>query len=279
MSHTTEKITAADGLELFINTWKAAETKAVVVIAHGLAEHSGRYAHVAENLNAVGYSVVAPDHRGHGQSGGEPRTYVTDMDTYVDDLKLVWDWAVAQYAGLPVFLLGHSMGGLIAVRFALRYQAEMRGLVVSAPALLPGESIPKLVISLGKIIGKIVPKLPMVALDSADVSRDPMVVARYDSDPLNYRGKIRAGMAAAVFLAGEDALRRVDELRLPLLAMHGADDRLVPVEASRLLHDGAGSTDKALKVYAELYHEIFNEPEQDAVLADVVSWLDGQLVN
>lgn len=275
MTHTTETLTSADNIRLHVNHWATDAPKAVVVIAHGLAEHSGRYAYVAEKLNAAGYAVIAPDHRTHGKSGGEPRTFVTTMQPFVDDLNHVWEQTIArQYPDAPVFLVGHSMGGLIAVLFALQYPAKLRGLVTSGTAMLPGESIPGAVVALGKLMGKIAPKLPLAALDSADISRDPDIVARYDSDPLNYRGKVRAGIAGAMFTSGAWALRHAGELQLPLLVMHGESDKLIPNAASRQLYDAAGSADKTLVIYPELYHEIFNEPEKDQVLADLIQWLN-----
>ena len=274
MSHSTESFTTSDGLELHVNTWTVETPKAIVIIAHGLAEHSGRYAHVAATLNNAGYHVVAPDHRSHGNSPGQPRAYVKDTTVFVDDLKVLWDQVAGEYTGLPIFLTGHSLGGLIAAQFALRYQDQMRGLVTSGAGLLPGEDVPPFAVRVGKLLARIAPKMALVALDSAAVSRDPDVVARYNNDPLNYRGKIRAGIGGSLFINGEAVLQQAHTLTLPMLVMHGEADRLIPAQASRLLYERASSTDKTLKIYPELYHEIFNEPEQQQVFADLVAWLD-----
>jgi alpha-beta hydrolase superfamily lysophospholipase len=173
-----------------------------------------------------------------------------------------------------MFVLGHSMGGLIAAQFALRYQDQMRGLVTSGAALLPGEDVPPLAVRAGKLLARIAPKMTLVALEATAVSRDPDVVAHYESDPLNYRGKIRAGIGGSMFINGEAVLKQAHTLTLPMLVMHGEADRLIPAQASRLLYERAGSEDKTLKIYPELYHEIFNEPEKAQVLADLVAWLD-----
>jgi acylglycerol lipase len=274
MPQTEDTLTTTDGQKLHINQWAIDAPKAVVIIAHGLAEHSGRYAYVAAQLNKAGYSVVAPDHRAHGKSDGEPRACVKDFTVFVDDLNLLWDKSAAEYPDTPMFLVGHSMGGLIATMFALRYQDKMRGLVTSGAGLMAGEGVPKIALLLGKIIAKIAPMLGIAQLESADVSRDPAVVADYDSDPLNYRGKVRAGFATDMLGNGEKVLRNAAKLKLPMLIMHGEGDRLVPPEASKLLYEGSSSDDKTVKIYPELYHEIFNEPEKDTVIADLVVWLD-----
>jgi len=277
MSLTTEVYTTPDGLNLHVKYWTTDDPKAVILLSHGFAEHSGRYAHVADALTKAGYIVVAPDLRGHGQSDGEPRAYARHFSLFVDDFKGVWDQVTAAYPDRPVFALGHSMGGLVAVQFALRHQDRLRGLTVSGAALLPGEGIPKIALTAGKIIARIAPKMPLAALDASDVSRDPQVVDRYDSDPFNYRGKARAGIAAEMFASGEDALKRAGTLTLPVLIMHGAEDRLIPARASQLLYDGVSSKDKTLKIYPVLYHEIFNEPEKEMVFADLIAWLDAHV--
>ena len=274
MPHIIESFTTSDGLKLQVNTWTVNNPKAIVFIAHGVAEHSGRYAHVAAALNHAGYQVVAPDHRSHGKSAGQPRAYVRDTTVFVDDLKALWDQVAEQYPGLPMFLVGHSMGGMIAAHFALRYQDRMRGLVTSGAGLLPGESIPWVVIMCARLIAWIAPKMPLAALDIRLISRDPAVVAQNERDPLVYHGKLRAGIGASLLANGAAALRQAHTLTLPMLVLHGEDDRLVPARASRLLYERAASTDKTLKIYPKLYHEIFNEPEKEQVLADLVAWLD-----
>lgn len=273
MPHSTESLTTPDGVQLHVNVWHVDTPKAIVFIAHGLAEHSGRYAHVAAALNAAGYHVVAPDHRAHGNSPGQPRAYVKDTTVFVDDLKALWDHVGGQHPDLPKFLIGHSMGGYIATLFALRYQEEMQVLVTSGAGLMSA-AVPKILGWLLNLVALIIPKVPLIQLDGTAISRDPAVVARYDEDPLNYRGKIPAGTLASMWSNSAVAMKQVHTLKLPMLVMHGEADRLVPAKVSRLLFERAASTDKALKIFPELYHEIFNEPEQEQVIAEMIAWLD-----
>lgn len=260
-----------DGLQLHVETWEVDNPKAMIVLVHGLGEHIGRYQHVAAALNQAGYTVIGVDHRGHGKSEGEPRVYVQNIDTYVDDLKLLWD-QVKQPA-LPMFMLGHSMGGMIALRFTLRYQNEMAGLVASASGLIRGSSISAMAEAAAKILGKLAPNLNLVALDTKFLSRDKTVVQAYVDDPLVFHGKLRVGIGAALVVAGQDVLARAHTLTLPLLLLHGEADAIVSPEASQRVYADASSSDKALKIYPNLYHEIMNEPEQDQVLNDILSWL------
>lgn len=266
--------TTRDGLQLYTQSWPVENPKAIVLLVHGLCEHIGRYEYVASVLNAAGYAALGQDHRGHGKSEGQPRAYAPSIDTFVDDLELLEEAAAQTYAGKPLFVLGHSMGGLLATRFALRHQDRLRGLVTSGAALLPGAGIPKAVIALGKVAGDFVPKLSLTQINSAWLSHDPAVVSGYDSDPLVYHGKIKVGFGLALLRAGEETLARAGDLTLPMLVMHGESDRIVSAEASRQLHARASSSDKTLIIYDGLYHEIFNEPEKNKVLAEVIRWLD-----
>src|SRR5215207_2250674 len=139
--------------------WNIDNPKAAVVLVHGLGEHIGRYEHVAARLNAAGYTAAGQDHRGHGKSSGEPRTLIQNAADYVDDLKQLWDQVRGQYPDKSMFMLGHSMGGLIAVRFTLRYQDQMQGLITSAAALAAGTSISPMLVKVAKVLGKVAPKL------------------------------------------------------------------------------------------------------------------------
>jgi len=268
-----------DGIPLHVQHWTVPNPKGAAVLVHGLAEHSGRYEHVAAALNQAGYAAVTLDHRGHGKSGGNPRVYVTDVDIFVDDLKTLWDTTAAAYPDKPLFMLGHSMGGQVALRFALRYQTHMAGLVTSAVGVLPGESISPFIIAIGKQIARVAPMIKLTALESATISRDAAVVSAYNTDPLVYRDKVRAGMGKALLDGGKDALERAHTLTLPLLILHGGDDRLVPIAASQRLYHNAGSANKTLKIYPQLYHEILNEPEKAQILADVVAWMDAHVAS
>jgi len=250
-----------------------ADVKAVVLIVHGLGEHIGRYAHVAELLVAHGYAVYGIDHLGHGKSTGL-RGHVANIQGLVDDLKTYFDTIRAAQVDKPIFIYGHSMGALIGLAFVLRFQGDVAGFVSSGTALNSDEGQPTLLLALVRALNRIAPTLPLMKLAAEHISRDPEQVAAYDSDPLNYRGGTRAGTAISIVKACQAARQELSELRLPLFVIHGGADKITPVSGSQLLYDSAASADKTLKIYPDMYHEPHNSPERDTVLADIAAWLD-----
>lgn len=262
------------GLGIHWRAWlPAGDPRAVVLIAHGAAEHGGRYDWVGGELAARGHAVYAIDHRGHGRSDG-PRALV-GFDDAVADLHALTALAAGRHPGAPVFLLGHSMGGAIAIAYAARHQRELAGLVLSAP--LAAIDAGAVSLAAARALARVAPRLPVHRIDGATVSRDPAVVAAYDADPLNHRGPLPARtvgeMARSVALLDE----RLPALRLPILTVYGTGDRLVPPAGSRRVDERAGSADKTLVAYDGLYHEVLNEPERERVLGDVAEWLEARL--
>lgn len=265
-----------DGADIRWQAWLPdAEPEAVVLLAHGLAEHGGRYAHVGAAMSARGLAVYALDHRGHGRSSGA-RTQIDSIGHTVEDLHTFAGIVKQRHPQTPTFLLGHSMGGAIAFAYALRHQDELQGLILSAPAVVI-EGVSPVTIAAGKLLSRIAPGAGVLQLDGTAVSRDPEVVKRYDSDPLNYRGKVVARTGAELVALANTAPSRLPELRLPLLVMQGTADRLVPVKAAALVYDRAGSADKSIKTWDGLYHEILNEPEQDQVLGEMIAWIEARI--
>lgn len=265
----------AGGLEIHWRAWSPPDpARAVVLIAHGAAEHSGRYEWVAGRLVERGLAVLALDHRGHGRSDG-PRAYVDRVEHAVADLDALARLAADREPGVPLFLLGHSMGGMIALAYALDHQEKLAGLVLSAPlALLPVPAAARLA---ARTLGTVAPRLPVARIDGSTVSRDPAVVAAYDSDPLNHRRPLPARTVAELLATVATFPDRLPDLRLPLLTVYGTGDRLVDPRASRLVDDRAGSADKTLIAYDGLYHEVLNEPERERVLADVADWIEARI--
>jgi alpha-beta hydrolase superfamily lysophospholipase len=258
---------SADGTRLYWRAWEPdGAPRDKVILVHGAAEHGGRYAHVAERLVREGYSVYALDHRGHGRSDGT-RAQIDRLDRLVDDLGLF----VARLGGRP-FLIGHSMGGAVALTYAIRHGDTVAGLVVSGPAVAT-EAVPAALKTIIAGLSKLAPNLPVFKIEDDAVSRDPQVVLDYQKDPLNHPGKLPARTLGEIMRAMDTIPRDAAALRVPLLLLHGGEDRLCPPEGSRQVHANAGSADKTLKIYDGLYHEIFNEPEQDMVLDDIVAWL------
>jgi len=277
MKHQEGHFKGLKDLEIYYQSWlPEGDPVAVLLVVHGLAEHSGRYGNVVDYLVPKGYAVYAPDHRGHGRSGGK-RVYVDHFTDYLDDLKTFFDMVQGRHPDHEIFIVGHSMGGTIGLAYTLRHQEELDGLVLSGATVRVGESIPPLIITVGKLISRLLPKMGMVVLDASAISRDPAVVAAYDNDPLVFRGKVPARMGAELIATMQAFPEQVSGLRLPILIMHGTADRLGDPQGSQWLYEAVGSTDKTLKLYEGYYHEIFNEPEHDQVLADVENWLAGHL--
>jgi acylglycerol lipase len=272
MNHRERELEGVGGLRLVSQSWLPDGTaRAVVVIAHGAGEHSGRYAHVAARLVDEGYAVYALDHRGHGRSGG-PRAVIDRLDNAVSDLDQLVVLATSEHPGVPVFLLGHSMGGTISVRYAIGHQDRLAGLILSAPlaALEAASPATRLV---AKVLSAVAPGLGLFAVDPTLVSRDPDVVKAYETDPLVHHGRLPARTIAEMAGAIDSFPNEAGAITVPTLIMYGSGDLLVPPAGSMMLNDRIGATDKTLKTYDGLYHEILNEPERDTVMDAMCSWL------
>ncbi|MBM4639361.1 alpha/beta fold hydrolase [Rhodococcus hoagii] len=277
MQHAESEFAGVHGTRIVYDAWRPdGPPTGILLLAHGLGEHARRYDHVVERLVGLGLVVYAPDHRGHGRSGGK-RIELHDWSEFLDDLHRLSAVAIAENPGLQRFLLGHSMGGAIALSYALDHQDELSGLILSAPAVDVVGGKPRVVIEIGKILGRFAPGIPVETLDAKSVSRDPAVVAAYESDPLVHHGKVKAGIARGMILAAESFPARLPSLTIPVLLLHGTEDRLADVSGSRMIAAHAGSKDLTLKTYDGLFHEVFNEPEQEKVLDDLVDWLRPRL--
>jgi acylglycerol lipase len=253
--------------------WTVEAPGGVVVLVHGLHEHGGRYRAVAERLAAAGYASYTVDHPGHGRSPG-PRGNIDSMAATVDGVAALTRLAGEGHPGVPLFVYGHSLGGLIALQYLTGTpDRRIRGGVISAPALDTGAAngVQKVV---APVLSRVLPNLGVLALDAETISRDPQVVAEYRADPLNHLGKVRARTGSEMMLTVLGMPQRLRSLTLPLFVLHGGADRLVPTAASEMVPAHAGSTDLVRTVYAGLYHEPHNEPEKEQVLDDVVAWLD-----
>ncbi|MGD0834857.1 MAG: lysophospholipase [Candidatus Dormibacteria bacterium] len=264
----------ARGLSLFWRLWlpDEASTRGRVLLAHGYAEHGGRYLHTGERLTRAGWEVVVPDHRGHGRSQGRPVSVVR-FDDYVEDLHAIAAEVAAERGNAPTVLLGHSMGGLIAAVYALRHAGELRGLVLSAPAVLPGR-VSAISVGAGRLLARVTPELGVLRLPLDKISRDPAVVAAYRADPLVHARPVRARLGAEMLRAMDEVGAGLPAWTLPILVMQGSADRLVDPGAAGYVHSRVGSRDRTLRVYPGLYHEILNEPEREQVLDDLLDWLD-----
>ena len=246
----------------------------VVVISHGLAEHGGRYAALAEHLVGRGHGVYALDHRGHGRSAG-PRANIERFSYLVSDLGTFVGRAQRQHPDATLFLLGHSMGGAVALAAALRNPGSLKGLVLSAPALAAGEAVPPLKEFAVRLLSRVAPNTGALTLPASAISRDPAVVRAYETDPLVFRGSIPARTLVELLEAMATFPDAIHKLRLPVLVQHGTADRLVPLAATRPLYDRLGNPKlRSIRLYEGLFHEAYNEPEREQVLADLEAWME-----
>ncbi|MFL5797424.1 MAG: alpha/beta hydrolase [Actinomycetota bacterium] len=247
----------------FFRDWPARERKAAVALVPGLAEHSGRYGHVAARLNETGYSVVAVDIRGHGRSAGWPGM-VDGLDDWVADAEAAMARARAEAGDRPVFLMGHSLGALIAATHVIRSGDEgLAGLVLSSLAVLAGTALLE---SMGDPEGQGIP--------SAALSRDVEVQRAYDDDPLVFADRVPPESTAAALEAAIEVNQGAGAITLPVLMFHGELDAIADPDGARYFFEALGSTDKRLRIYEGLLHETMNEPERDVVLDDLIAWLD-----
>jgi alpha-beta hydrolase superfamily lysophospholipase len=246
-------------LKIYYQYWlPSGESKAILMVAHGFAEHSGRYDHVAGYFVERGYAVYALDHRGHGKSEGE-RVHVEQFSDYVDDLKTFFEIIRKENQGKRIFLVGHSMGSAITLLYTARYQDELAGMVTSGGGINSGDEPPA-------------PRQPEgQPLPTDFLSRDPAVIEAYVNDPLVYRGPIPAGLGGMM----GDVAEAVPLIKIPALIMAG--NAVADGARSRTLFEKLGSKDKTLKTYDGLRHEIFNEPEQLQVFTDLEAWLENHL--
>lgn len=265
------------GVPIVYDVWTPdTPPRGVVVLAHGFGEHARRYDHVARRFGEAGLVTYALDHRGHGRAGGR-RVRLRDISEFTGDYRTLVATATAEHPGLPRIVLGHSMGGAIVFAYGSQHPGEYDLMVLSGPVVDAHAQVSKFTALLGKTIGSVLPDLPIEPIDPDSVSRDPEVVADYKSDPLVFRGKVPAGIGKALLAVGENMPQRARKITAPLLVVHGEDDRLVPAAGSRRLVEHIGSDDVELKIYPQLFHEVFNEPEREQVLDDVTGWIQARL--
>lgn len=277
MRHEEGTFQGVRGVEIYYQVWLPdGEPKAVLLIVHGLGEHSGRYGNVVHHFVPLGYAAYGLDHLGHGRSAGR-REYVERIEDYTATLKTYCDMIRGWQPGKPIFLVGHSMGGLIGSLYLLDHQADLAGAVISAPAVKVPVSISPLTVAMGKVLSTVSPTFGVLGLELAGLSRDPAVVQAYVSDPLVYTGKTTARLSAEMLRGMKRVEGEAAAITLPILLLQGSADRLVDPGGAPMLHEKVRSADKTLKVYDGFYHEVFNEPERAEVLHDVEVWLAAHL--
>ena len=245
------------------------------VVTHGIRDHALRYESFARKLTEQGFAVYAQDLRGHAHSGGDRQRF-DSIAQMVADTDIVVSRAMRQHPGLPIFVLGHSLGGLVTTAYAESHADKVRGVVLSGAALKPPRSVSGFEIGVARVVGSIAPGLPLQQVDDSEFSRDKAVMAKLKSDPLVVRDKLPAASVVAAVNGMDEVRKNVDRLKMPLLILHGTGDKVNPIEGSQELNQTAPSVDKTLKTYPGLYHDLFNEPEHADVESDIMAWLSAQ---
>lgn len=276
MAYLASRLATQDGRDLHLARWEPdAAPRAVVYLVHGIGEHTGRYAHVAGEFNRAGFACRGIDLRGHGRSDG-PRGHTPGLEQMLNDISLMIHYDVN---ARPAFLYGHSLGATLALEFGRRRPEGLSGVIASGAWLKLRFDPPRYKILLARVIPRFVPKLSLPSgLDVHALSRDRSVVEAYTHDPLVH-DRITAQMGAIMLNLADDLLTHPQSFRLPLLMMHGEADRLTDPAAARAFFDSVGNADKTFRLWAGLFHEIHNEPEQAEVIAEMVTWLEAHLVS
>jgi len=276
IKYEENKIRIRDGTELFYRYWRPPEPKAVIIGVHGYAEHSGRYMHVGEFFAKEGFGFYIHDHRGHGRSGGE-RGYVNKFQEFIDDLDEFLEHVKTSEGVDKVFLLGHSMGGLIGIIYAIQHPEKLKGLVTSGAGLKTGIRVSGVKIAFMKLISTIKPTYrPDIKIDPNALTNDETVNRAYSEDPLVFKqGTIK--LLLEMIKAMEWANQNADKLKVPILMMHGANDEIVPPEASKEFFEKVPIEDKQLIILPERKHEIFNDINKEEALNKALEWIKAHL--
>ncbi|HQS45624.1 MAG: lipase [Rhizobiales bacterium 24-66-13] len=272
ISPVEERFEGRGGLSIFMRSWHPLGTpRAVIAICHGLNSHSGQYAWVAQQFVAAGYAVYALDLRGRGQSDGE-RFFVESVADYVEDLATLIRTAKAREPGLPVFLLGHSAGGVVSCTYALDHQEEIAGLICESFAFqVPA---PDFALAVIKGISHLAPHAHVLKLHIEDFTRAPAALAALKADPLIANEVQPSQTVAALVRADERLKREFPRIVLPVLILHGTADKATKPSGSVMFHETAGSADKTLKLYDGAYHDLLADIGKEEVMADIIAWVD-----
>jgi len=265
----------ANGITIFYREWlpDAGKAQGIVLIVHGLGEHSGRYRHVAAALTGAGFLCYGIDQLGHGLSEGV-RVFIPDLRLAVDDLRQLFEIVTRQHAQMPVFLFGHSMGSLTGLEFSLLYPHRLSGIALSGVAINAEETRPAWLVKLCLYAAEYIPKLRLSPPGLPRVlTHDDEILKEWWEDPLIDRGMWRVGTSAALVLASRRIRRSARQLTLPILALHGSDDHLVPSSGAYFLRQNASSSDVTVKIYEGMRHELVNEICRDEVIQTLTHWM------
>jgi alpha-beta hydrolase superfamily lysophospholipase len=276
MPYVEESINTEGGARLYVRRRQADTPRGEVILVHGFGEHSGRYAAISDHLVKHGFNVTSYDQRGHGQSDGLPghidrfKYYEDDLDRIVSSVRSRWD-------ARNLFIIGHSLGGLVTLRYLAMRGSSVTGAVLSAPLISVAVEVPAHKVMMARVGARLMPKLRLDnEIDPAHLSRDPEVGIAYANDPLVNR-LVSAKWFAEATKAMQEVVAWAGDIKTPMLVMHGTEDMLASVEATKALFEAAGSSDKEMVILPGFYHELFNEPEKQSVYERVSDWLEAHL--
>ena len=275
MKTSEETLEGAGGIKIFFRSWHPdGKARGVVAIVPGFNAHSGYYSWVAEQLTADALAVYAVDLRGRGKSDGE-RFYVEKFQDYVDDVSALVNRAKSREAGLPVYLLGHSAGGVVSCLYALENQSQLAGLICESFAFqVPA---PDFALAVFKGLSHVAPHAHVLHLKNEDFSRDPNIVRAMNDDPLIANETQPTETLAEMVRADERLEKEFPRINLPVLILHGTSDKAAKPSGSQLFYDTVGSTDKTLKFYEGGYHDLLNDTDKQRVMSDIRVWINAHL--
>lgn len=270
-----DRIPTAGGFHIEVRSWRpASRPRAVVAIVHGVKSHSAYYGWAAEQLVGSGLAVYALDLHGRGKSDGD-RLYLEKIEDYLDDVDALVGLARSREPGVPVFLLGHSAGGVVACVYTLEHQRELAGLICESFAFQV--AAPEALYPLLKAVGRIAPHLPLLKLKNRDFSRDPRAVQAMEDDPLVSHEVQPSRTVAELVRATERLKREFPLITLPVLILHGTSDKVTRPSGSKLFYERTGSRDKTLKLYEGHAHDLLNDLDRQIVMADIQGWMNAHL--
>jgi alpha-beta hydrolase superfamily lysophospholipase len=268
-----------DDITFYMQGWEPqGKPKAVVCLIHGLSEHTGRYAHVGKAFNDAGYTLFGFDLRGHGRSGG-PRGHFPSLDVVMQDIQQFVNFQRQNNPNLPLFLYGHSLGGLLTLAYALQHGEGLKGVIVTGAALRSPLQDQKAKVALANVLGSLFPKLTLASgLENAAISHDEDFVQKYVNDPL-VSNKASLGLGKTAMSAIDLCFARATEFEPPLLIMHGTVDKITSASGSEDFARLAGETnrDVTLKLWDGMYHEVHNEIGKEEVIWTMIGWMDKHL--
>lgn len=274
MNHLETNYQSPDGVKLYLQAWLPENPTASLLLIHGLGEHSGRYGSLVKGLAGLGIAVFTFDGRGHGKSDlPHPSAYFDSYEQYLQDIHALFGKVKAYVPGVPTFIFGHSMGGGMAVAYALKFRPEDTRFILSAPAIKEAEGTSAVLVAISGILNRISPKRPALALDILGVSRIPKEVEKYKNDPLVFQNKIPVRTGYELLQMMRYIQSNAGNFDFSLLIMHGTADRLTNPKGSRMLFEKSTSKDKTLKIFDGAYHELLNDLDREEVLKLILDWV------